>query len=111
MVTGTIHTMIENQKGEWMDNNLSMSDITKSPNSFLVKDNNISGNDDGNGEGDYVHFLSTQEANSSQCSINITLFHAYIKSKNSFNVKLLKIVCMQYHNIYIYTCIYIYIYI
>ena len=70
---------------EGMSNNLSFSDLTKSSNSFLIKDNSvIDKSAEGHGIPDYGQLISPQEGNSSQCSINITLFHTYIKSKKSF---------------------------
>ena len=84
--SGSIQTMIDQEMDQGgISSNLSLSDLTKSSNSFLMKDNTmIEKSSEGNGIDEYGQFKSIPDGNSSQCSINITLFNSYIKSKSAY---------------------------
>ena len=71
--------MIDHEMKEGIDNNLSLSDVTLSPDSIPVSGNDIVGQVSGVGEDGYG-LVAINGTNPSLCNINITLFHTYIKS-------------------------------
>ena len=72
--------MLDHEGDGAMDNNLSLSDVTTSPDFFPAAGNDIAGQTDDEGEAGYG-LVASHGTNPSLCNINITLFHNYIKSK------------------------------
>ena len=76
--------MLDHEGHVPMDNNLSLLDVTSSPDSIQSRNLDILGQDEGGGNEGYG-LVASQGENPSLCNINITLFQSYIKSKkNSF---------------------------
>ena len=64
-----------------MSSNFSLSDVTMQQNSTELEGSVLTGKLDGYEGGNVGMFLSPPEGNDSNCSINATLFHTYIKSE------------------------------
>ena len=71
--------MIDHEMKGGIDNNLSLSDVTLSPDSIPVTGNDVVGQVSGVGEDGYG-LVAINGTHPSLCNINITLFHTYIKS-------------------------------
>ena len=75
--------MIDHEGRGQMDNDLSLLDVTSSPDSIQSKDHDILGQDEA-GRNDGYGLVASQGESPSLCNINITLFQSYIKSKKIF---------------------------
>ena len=71
--------MIDNEIQGGIDNNLSLSDVTLSPDSIPVTENDVVGQVNGVGDNGYG-LVALNGTTPTLCNINITLFHTYIKS-------------------------------
>ena len=82
---GSLKRMIDHEGRVQMDNDLSLLDVTSSPDSIQSRDHDILGQDIAEGNNDFG--LVASQGESSLCNINITLFQTYIKSKKIFFLK------------------------
>ena len=81
---GSLKRMIDHEGRVQMDNDISLLDVTSSPDPIQSRNLDILGQDEGGGNEGYG-LVASQGENPSLCNINITLFQSYIKSKkNSF---------------------------
>ena len=71
--------MMDHEVQGGIDDNLSLADVTSSPD-FNQVTNDIADNGSGGDREDGYGLVASQGTNPTLCNINITLFHNYIKS-------------------------------
>ena len=79
---GSLKRMIDHEGRVQMDNDLSLLDVTSSPDSIQSRGHDIFGQDETGGNDGFG--LVASQGESPLCNINITLFQTYIKSKKTF---------------------------